>query len=126
MRIIPPDQPRTPGPRILFAEDFDDLPAPASAPEPEQPPPAPMLTEADVEAARREGHAAGLHAARQQAWMHLAEATAARDVLRAVAGRCAAAAARYQQQLVAEQRRCEELATVTRGYMQAAAQVRCC
>ena len=76
MRIIPPDQPRTPGPRILFAEDFDDLPAPASAPEPEQPPPAPMLTEADVEAARREGHAAGLHAARQQAWMHLAEATA--------------------------------------------------
>lgn len=54
----------------------------------------------------------------------LAEATAARDVLRAVAGRCAAAAARYQHQLAAEQRRCEELATVTRGYMQAAAQVR--
>ena len=98
MHIIPPNQPSSPGPRILFAEDFDDLPPQALQPEPPPPPPpAPTLTAADVEAARREGHAAGLHAARQQAGVGLAEA--AQAVCNAVAVQLSAHLSQRQTEL---------------------------
>jgi hypothetical protein len=50
----------------------------------------------------------------------LGEAVAQQQQLRAVAGRCAATAARYRVLLEAEQRRSEELSAVTRAYMQEA------
>ena len=71
------DHAHHPAAGILVAEDFDDDPQPAApVVEPEavpEPPPC-ALTEADLAAARSEGYAAGLHAARQEAGLVLSEA----------------------------------------------------
>jgi flagellar assembly protein FliH len=75
---LPDDEmpaPFAPGPLtgVLFAEDFDGPVVVEAAAEPELAPPpepevvAPSFTEEDLDAARREGHAAGMRAAAEEA-----------------------------------------------------------
>ena len=87
------------GASVLYVEDFDDVPAPRSAPEDAPEIIAPGYTAEDVETAREEGRAAGLEEARaEDATLHAALSNAALaaigDALTAARGDAAIVAAR--------------------------------
>jgi hypothetical protein len=100
-------------PGILFVEDFDAPEVPAAAPVPEII--TPDITVEDLEAARAEGHAAGLAAAREEeAALQAALRTAALAAIGDALGSARADAARVAQTMA------EELAATVLALLQAA------
>jgi flagellar assembly protein FliH len=103
---------------ILYVEDFDapDMPGPAAEVPPAAPePPAPVIGEAELAAARAEGHAAGLAEARaEQALLQTALRTAALASIGDALGSARTDAARVAQGMA------EELAATMLALLQAA------